>query len=373
MLTRRHLRIKVLQAVYAFFQSESDRMDLAERQLLQSLDRILDLAVYHLSFISELVEFAERRIEEGKLKFLPTPEDLNPNTRFIDNSFVHQLRNNRTFVRHCDSLKISWKEQEDIIRKIYNKLRDTEAYKTYMSAEETSYKEDKEMILFIFDELTFHSEVMQFFYEEKNLYWTNDSHKEVIQLTADNLNNDELFRFADKEMAQKLYKRFASTEGTLEITCEESATYPENDYNISGFVVHKLIKEFKPAWDEFTPLPQLLKPMNGEDDDKEFLTRLFRKVIVHRKAYAELISSRADNWEFDRIALMDTIIMQMALAELLEFPSIPVKVTMNEYIELSKIYSTPKSSQFVNGLLDKLVNELKAEGKIKKTGRGLME
>jgi N utilization substance protein B len=348
-------------------------MDLAERQLLQSLDRILDLAVYHFSFICELVNFAEHRIEENKLKHLPSADDLNPNTRFIDNTFIRRLRENRSFVRHVDSLKISWKEQEDIIRKIYQQLRDTEPYKTYMSISEASFKSDKEFIQFIFDNLVFNSEVMQFFYEEKNLYWTNDSHKVVLNLNTENIQNDELYRFADKEMAQKLYKRFASPEGTLEITCEEAAVYPENDYNISGFVVHRIIKEFKESWDEFTSMPHLLKPTGGEDDDREFLTRLFRQVVIHKAEYAELISSRADNWEFDRIALMDTILMQMALAELIEFPSIPVKVTMNEYIELSKIYSTPKSSQFINGLLDKLVNELKSEGKIKKTGRGLME
>lgn len=375
MLSRRQLRIKVLQSLYAYIQSENDRMDQAERQLLQSIDRILDLSLHHLSLLFEVVSFAERRIEEGRQKYLPTADDLNPNVRFIENPFIGKLKANRAVSRGIDQLKISWVEHEDVIRKIFNQLRNIDFYKQYMTAEEVSFTEHRDIVRRLFSEIIFPMPVIQFILEEKNIYWATDNQKETITITgSESFDNDELFRFVDKDVIGRMYRHVNENTGTMEVTCEESMMFPENDYYMSIFVTERFLRDITPSSDEFTPLPSLLKTdSTHQDDDRDYVLRLFRKVLINRQEYMVQIAERAENWEADRIALMDILILQMAICELTEIKTIPVKVTMNEYIELTKIYSSPNSKVFVNGLLDRLVNDLKEAGKINKTGRGLLE
>ncbi|MBL7103754.1 MAG: transcription antitermination factor NusB [Bacteroidales bacterium] len=320
MLSRRHLRIKALQALYAFVQSSNDRLDTGEKELLKSLDKLYEIYIYQLSLLIEIVEFAQKRIEENKQKYIPAEEDLNPNTRFINNQFIRQLSDNKNFLKNIEKYKISWVNSEEIIRKIYKSIRESYDYKDYMNAKIINYESDKEIFIKIIKKQISRSEILQFFYEEKNIYWSDD-------------------------------------------------------FYTANLLAIKTIKSYRESWDEYKKLPALLK--NGESDknneDKEFVKNLFRKTILKSDEYDKLIEDKVRNWEMDRIAVMDILLIKMALAELLEFPSIPVKVTLNEYIELAKMYSTPKSRIFVNGILDKLILDLKSQKKIKKTGRGLLE
>jgi len=320
MLSRRHLRIKVLQALYAFVQSSNDRLDIGEKELLKSLDKLYEIYIYQLSLLIEIVEFAQKRIEENKQKYIPTEEDLNPNTRFINNQFIRQLSGNKDFLKNIEKCKISWVNSDEIVRKIYVNIRESNDYKDYMNAKTTNYESDKEIFIKIIKKQISRSEILQFYYEEKSIYWSDDF-------------------------------------------------YTANLLSI------KTIKSFSENWDENKKLPALLKNGNNDkyNEDKEFVKNLFRKTILKSDEFEKLIEDKVRNWEMDRIAVMDILLIKMALAELLEFPSIPVKVTLNEYIELAKMYSTPKSKIFVNGILDKLILDLKSQKKIKKTGRGLLE
>jgi N utilization substance protein B len=320
MLSRRHLRIKVLQSLYAFQQSHNDRLDLGEKELLRSLDKLYEIFIYQLSLLIEIVEYARKRIEENKQKFFPTPEDLNPNTRFADNRFIHQLETNRDLLRKIDLFKINWHDSEEMIRKLLIAIRESKDFVEYMSKPESTYADDKEIFVKIVKKHLSPSELLQFYYEEKSIYWYDDFHT-------------------------------------------------------ANLLVLKTIKGYRESWDEFHPLPAFFK--DGENDqsneDKKFIKDLFRKTILNSDSYNQIIEEKVKNWEMDRIAIMDILLIKMALIELMEMPSVPVKVTLNEYIELAKLYSTPKSKIFVNGILDKMIVDLKAQKKIKKTGRGLME
>jgi N utilization substance protein B len=319
MLSRRQLRIKVLQALYAFFQSKENRIDIAEKQLLKSIEKLYELYIFQLSFILEIFEFAEKRIGEAKNKFLPTESDLNPNTKFINNKFLKQLSENKDLLKKINDLKISWSDEENLIRKTFLKISESKKYKDYMSSFENSYHSDKEIVIKLIKKEISENEVLKNYYENRSIYWVDDY------------------------------------------------------YTVTMLII-KTIKLFQEDWDEFVPLPLIYKTSDKENnEDRKFIIELFRKTIIHSREYEQLIDKKTKNWELDRIAIMDIILIKMALAEILEFPNIPVKVTMNEYIELSKLYSTPKSKIFVNGILDKLIVDLKEKNIIKKTGRGLME
>jgi len=320
MLSRRQLRIKALQALYAFIQSVNDQLDHGEKEMLRSLEKLYEIYIYQLSFLIEIVDFSRKRSEENKKKFFPTEEDLNPNTRFIDNRFYIQLANNRDLLKHIDKYKINWVDQEDMIRKLMAQIRESKDYTDYLNKPQNSYNDDKDIFIKIIKKHLSRSEILQFFYEEKNIYWYDDFHT-------------------------------------------------------ANLLAIKTIKGYDSSWDESHLLPIMFgKDIEGsKNEDKEFIINLFRKTILKSSKYEELIDKKVKNWEMDRIAVMDILIIKMALVELLEFPSIPIKVTLNEYIELAKLYSTPKSKIFVNGILDKLIGDLKDQKKIKKTGRGLLE
>ena len=320
MLTRRQFRIKVLQAVYAFHQSEGERIDVAERQLLKSIERIHELYIHQLSLLVDLMEFFKTRLEESKNKYLPSKEDLNPSTRFIDNHFMSQLASNIHFIKYRKQFKVSWNDETEMIRKFYQSIRESDTYKSHMLKPECGYKDDKDILLHIFNDVIVESAVLQSLYEEKSIYWIDD-------------------------------------------------------LELANFMVNKTIKGYRAAWDSLAELPYVYKSQDEKDpdSDKEFVVRLFRKTILNNTELEAMVDKKAHNWDVERIALIDILLLKMALAELLEFPNIPVKVTLNEYIELAKVYSSPKSNVFINGILDKLIFELKESGRIMKTGRGLME
>lgn len=322
MLSRRHLRVKVLQALYAFFQSGGNDIAVGEKQLLHSTEKLYELYVYQLAFLVKLIDFASNRIEEAKRKFYPTEEDLNPNTRLIDNLFIKQIDQNKDFQRWKNKLKVNWSDEENMFLKFLNELKSGEDFNEMMHAKSWGYREDKEMINLIILNYMPDFDNLRNYYEDRSIYWADE------------------------------------------------------DYDISLIMLNKTVNSYRENWSIERPLPSLYKDEDDADEadeDRKYMVKLFRYCILRGDEYSKLIEEQADNWELDRIAIMDMIIMKMALTELAVFPSIPIKVTINEFIEISKSYSSPKSKLFINGILDKLVIKLKTEGSIHKSGRGLME
>lgn len=316
MMSRRHIRIKVLQAIYAYIQNIDPDILRGQHELIRSIDKLHELYIYQLSFLLALFEFAGLRLEEAKQKYLPTEEDLNPNTRFVDNLVIAKLSENRDYIRRASQLKISWKDQEELVRRMNNAIRGTPEYQEYMAAGQVSFEADKAFILHLLRKHIYPEEGLVSLYEEKNIYWAND-------------------------------------------------------YPVVYQYVEKTIRALEEEHRETDPLPGL--PADPDEEDREFAVDLYRKTIRRTEEYEKLISQRTLNWDAERIAMMDMILLKMALAEFTEFPTIPIKVSFNEYIEISKEYSTPKSKVFINGVLDKLILELTAEQKIKKSGRGLID
>ena len=322
MLSRRHLRAKVLQALYAFFQSDSDDLAAGEKQLLKSTDKLYELFIHQLSFLIKLVDFAENRMEEAKKKFYPTEDDLDPNTRLIENRLIRQIEKNKDFLRWRDKLKINWSQEGHMFQKLLSELKNGQDFIEFTNSGQSGYNDDKELIALIAMNYLPEYELLRNYYEDQSIYWSDE------------------------------------------------------DYDISLIMLIKTIKSYKEPWGPEHALPPLFKDDDEGDDvdeDRQFMLKLFRYSILRSQENEKLIEEQAENWDLERIAIMDIIIMKMALTELMIFPSIPVKVTINEYIEISKSYSSIKSKLFINGILDKLVVKLKMDGRIRKTGRGLME
>lgn len=320
MLSRRHLRIKALQALYSYFLNSNTDLAIGEKNILRSTSRIYDLVMWQIGFLFQVVKFASQRMDENKKKFYPTEEDLNPNTKFINNQLVAKMKDNKDFIRKWDACSVNWTDETEMVRKIYNEFKETEAYGRYMAKTDQSFDDDREILINLFRNHVAYRDSLDYFYEEKNIFWAND-------------------------------------------------------LEIANPLVIKILNWYKPDFDEFKLLPSLFNTdgKTDPDEDKKFLVDLYLKTILKSDEFEHIIETRAKNWEINRIALMDIILLKMALCELTQFQTIPVKVTMNEYIELSKYYSTPKSRVFINGILDKLINEMKAENKIVKRGRGLID
>ncbi len=314
MLNRRHLRIKVLQALYAYFQSNEENYAKAEKSLLQSVDKIHDLYLYLLLSFSEIKTVSLNRIEENKKKIRPSQEDLNPNLKFVSNKLIEKIENSKDLRKLSELKKINWvgAEKKEIFRKMFLQIKDSETYLQHMNAEYYGYESDVSFCLDLFKIEIANSPFLYNFFEEESIFWLDD-----IDLSC--------------SMVLK----------TLKMQDEE--------------------KEFE------------LLPLYKKDDDEEaFIKLLLQKTIAMDKENEQLIDDLTKNWELDRIAKMDIILMKMAISELQVFNSIPTKVTLNEYIEISKFYSTPKSNGFINGILDKSIEILTQQNKIKKTGRGLL-
>ncbi len=320
MLNRRHIRIKVLQALYAYNQTGNTNPVTGEKQLLKHFEKVYDLFIYQLSLLVEIRAFAEERMIEAKKKYYPTQEELNPIEKFIHNPLLVQLAENKDLEKKTDALHINWKSEKELVLKLYNQIRETEIYKEYLVSGDTGYKAEKRVIEKLFEEVLIPSESLHFYFEDINLNWTDD-------------------------------------------------------YFLVAQLVLMTMSSYKVSWNENRALPTLFKDELDEDGGQDliFARDLFKKTIKYSDEFLEIIKPKIVNWEIDRVALMDMLILKMALVELTEMPSIPVKVTMNEFIEISKYFSTPKSKIFINGILDSLIIELKASGKIKKAGRGLIE
>jgi transcription antitermination protein NusB len=314
MLNRRHLRIKVLQALYAYFQSNDENYRHTENELMQSVERIYDLYISYILTFPELKGLAEHRMDESKKKLRPTEEDLNPNLKFVDNKLIALIEESKELRRISEERKVNWvgDEHQEMLRKILLTIRDSEVYIQHMNDEARDFESDKMFVLDLFKAEIANSEIFYNYLEEKSIHWMDD-----IDLTC--------------SMVLKTLKQAVEGE-KLEI------------------------------------LP-LYKP---NDDEQEFIRELLRETISLNSENEKLIDELTQNWELDRIAKMDIILMKMAITELQIFNNIPTKVTLNEYIEISKFYSTPKSNGFINGILDKAIDRLTADKKIKKIGRGLV-
>lgn len=313
MISRRLLRIKALMALYAFNRREDGNLTQAETELRFSIDKTYDLYHYLLLLVLDIADIAGEKIDQALVKRMPTPEDLNPKRRFIDNLLIAQLRKNIEFKKYVSSRKLTWINNSHIPRILYNKMIAWDVYEEYMKSEIHNYQSDKKFIVRLITVLFSESEDLQSNLEEQSIYWNDD----MEYISA---------------MIEKTLKKFKSDSG-------------ENTH---------------------------LMPLFKNEEDEEFVKILFRKAIIHQKKCSELIDKNTTNWEVERIALMDILVMQLAITEIIEFPEIPVKVTLNEYIEIAKYYCTSKSSTFVNGILDNIVKEIRDEGLFNKSGRGLV-
>lgn len=313
MVNRRVLRSKIFQSLYAYFQSESDNINKFENELKLSIDRLQDLYIYLLLFPLELVHIAEIKMEEAKNKRLPTAEDLNPKRHFVDNKILKIFQENSNFLKLAKDKHISWSNESELLYKAFNFLRNHPKFEAYKSIEEPSFEDDRNFIISFYKHIFSNYELLISHLQDKSIYW---------------------------------------------------------EYDDIDFILNTIIKNLKTIKkDSFYKVPELYK----DEEDKKFVTELFRNTIKLNEENQKLIAKYAKNWEVDRIALTDRLLMSMAITEFLTLKSIPVKVSLNEYIELAKWYSTPKSKVFVNGILDKIVVELKEKNKIKKSGRGLVE
>ena len=314
MINRRLLRIKVVQVLYSYYQSDDKTINDAEKELLFSIEKTHELYYYFLQLMVEITRYAEQKIEQRKNKKLPSYEDLNPNTKFIDNKLVALISDNNDFKTFLNTKKLSWINYPELIKNLFAEISGSEFYQEYMSDNSHSFDQDKQLWIKIFKKNLFENEELGNSLEEISIYWNDDA--ELIL-----------------SMVQKTIKKYNEKQG----------------------VDYKLLPLFK------------------DIEDLDYVKLLLREAILNAKTYQEDISKTVQNWDSDRLALMDMLIMQVSIAEAVAFKNIPVKVSINEFIEIAKSYSTQKSSIFINGVLDKIFKEYVESGKIKKSGRGLME
>ena len=307
MINRELIRLKVIQVIYAYYQNEGKNVEAAEKELFFSLSKAHDLYNYLLLLMVEVTRFADRRIDNRRHKLRPTYEDLNPNTRFIDNAFMAQLAANEQLAEYSENQKRSWEDESEFVKRLFERIEASGIYQEYMAKETLTYEDDREL-------------------------W------------------------------RKLYRTFIAQNDEIDELLEEQSLYWNDDKAIVDTFVLKTIKRFEPE----KGAGQELMPEYRDDEDKEFARKLFRNAIKNAEVYRNLMAENAKNWNMERLAFMDILIMQVALAEILSFPSIPVSVSLNEYVEIAKMYSTPKSGSFINGMLDTIVNQLKKENKLRK-------
>ncbi|GGK10157.1 MULTISPECIES: transcription antitermination factor NusB [Parabacteroides] len=302
MINRILIRIKVLQIVYSFYQNGNNDLKVAENELLFSLRKSYDLYHYFLLLIIEVTNLQRRTLDAKKCKYMPTHAELNPNTRLVDNRFAAQVAENEALQKYVAEQGLSWVNDEEFVKNVLDIILASDLYNEYLDNENDSYETDKEFWRAVFKKLICGNEQIEEFLEDKSIYWNDD------------------------------------------IGIVETFTL-------------KTIKQFE----EKSGSKQKLLPMFKDMEDQSFAIKLFRQSLLKGSEYRERINKHMKNWEAERIANMDLIIMQVALAEIMTFPTIPINVTLNEYIDTAKYYSTPKSGVFINGILDSIVSELKKE------------
>ena len=309
MINRVLIRIKIIQLLYSNQINNEKSIEEFKSELLESLDKTYELYHWLLQLIIDLRDFAEKRIEFGLNKRYPSEEDLNPNRRFIRNKIAIALANNAEHKEYAKANGISWEEYNDLVKGLFEAITESEYYKEYMSAKENTYADDK-------------------------MIW------------------------------RQIFKRVIFTYKPFEERLEAMDLYWNDDIEIVASFVEKTIKKFEEA----NGSNQELLPQYRDAEDKDYALLVLSKAIENGEEYKELVKTFSQNWEKDRIAMMDMSIMQAAIAEIMFCPTIPVNVTLNEFIEISKYYSSEKSSLFINGILDRVVNKLKEEKQLLKVG-----
>ena len=312
MLNRRHIRIKVLQAFYAFFQSNNEDVLKGEKELFHSIEKIYDLYVYILMLFPSLKRQALIQIEEAKRsEYLRQDIDI-LKTGFIDNQLVDLIEQSKVLQKISKDRKINWEGdvENDLTKKIFKEVYQTDNYKNLLQSESNSFNDDKDALVQLYKKEICNLEKLHHFFDEKSIYWQDDL----------------------DHVSSMILKTLKSITEDQEL-------------------------EILPLWKE---------------DEYEFTQNLFRKAVLQKEENDALLQTYSKNWEKERLATMDSLLMNLAMTEALEFSSIPIKVTLNEYIEISKFYSTPKSNSFINGILDRIFEDYKKDGKLVKRGRGLI-
>ncbi len=313
MLNRRHIRVKVMQSIYAVHQHKSDDLNREEKFLFYSIEAIQELYLLLFSALIELRNKEENYLTLASKKHLATIEEKNPNLKFVNNEVLNLLENQSTLSVAIETKKINhWKLNDDLILQLLDDIKKSEVYLTYMATKTSTFQEDAKFVTDLFVKVLAPNERLYDYLEDNKLTWIDD------------------YALVNTHISKQL-KQLKNPSSTVEI-------------------------------------PKVYK----DEDDKIFAKQLFIKTLLNESELAKEYVNKTPNWDSERIAEIDTILLKMAICELLKFPSIPVKVTINEYLEIAKEYSTPKSSIFINGILDNLIKDYKEENKLNKSGRGLM-
>ncbi|WP_420319947.1 transcription antitermination factor NusB [Flagellimonas sp.] len=314
MLTRRHIRVKVMQCIYALIQSKDDSLEKQQKFLKVSIENMYVLYLLILSLLAELHQLAEKHAKHASKKYLATAEDDFPDPKkFVNNQLLVQISTNQQLRKQLSKRKLNnWYLNEEYVKIIYKEVVASNIYKHYMTNGKSSYENDKEVVLQLYKDIIAPNDKIYEYFEDDKLTWVDD-----IPI-------------------------------------------------VNTFLVKKLRKATQNVSESFF-LPTLLK----DEQDMDYANELLSKTLLNDSQWEKEIEGKTPNWDNDRIAEIDSIILKMAICELLNFPSIPERVTLNEYLEIAKEYSTPKSSIFINGVLDKLAKEYKSTGRLQKIGRGL--
>lgn len=311
MLSRRLIRVKVFKILFSKVASGSDSVQAAEKELITSCEKTLDLYCFMLCLPVALRKVAEAKIEAGLKKFHPTPQEANPNRKFVENKFIQLIDEDLKFLKLCNAKGLNWSEYESFVKKLYMTISTREYFREYMESGQSSMKEDVALFRKIYEEEFEDNAVLEDILEDSNIYWMDDL----------------------------------------------------------AYVINVILKNMS----SFEKKERVLVPdVFLKEDDREYAIKLLTKSLVNYDEYTEIISGYVPNWDLERLVATDLTLIVMGIAEAVTFESIPVKVTINEFVDISKYYSTPNSKVFVNGLLDKILQQMLKEGKIVKSGRGLV-
>jgi len=311
MISRRLIRVKVFKVLFSKINSGNDSVQAAERELIHSCEKSLDLYYFLMVLPYELKLIAEQKIETGFQKFHPTEEELTPNRKFVNNLLIKRIEDDPYILKYCEKRGLNWKEHASFVKKIYASLSSRDYFISYMNSEESSFAEDCTLITTFFQEELEDSEELYTILEDMSIYWADDL----------------------------------------------------------AYVLNVIVKKLS-SLEEDTEIEQ--PDVFFKEDDEEYAVKLLDSSLVNYEEYSALMSDYVKNWDPERLAATDTALIVMGIAEAVTFPNIPLKVTINEFVELSKYYSTPNSKLFVNGMLDRILLYLSEEGRIEKRGRGLV-
>jgi len=304
-----------MQSLYSYFSLSSNDISISEKEMIKQIRSISDLHIIIISFILELHIYATDFLEENKMKYIPSEEDLNPNKKFLNNRIIKVLKDDNLIKKEVDRLASFWRNNEvDIIRKVFVQMYQSQQYADYLNNKKDDFNQDKKFVQIMLNEYILDNEMFHFILQEKSIFWTDDL-PFISMFIKSQINNLK-------------------------------------EINNNNSLISRLV--FK------------------NNDDKKFAVKLFRETINNANAFEVLIENKVKNWELERISKMDLLLIKIALTEIISFTDIPIKVSFNEYIEISKYYSSKNSKVFINGVLDKIVSDFTRKGEIKKIGRGLV-